>query len=194
LEKKERDTELDNIIPRLGIAEYQENRLSNIIASRLDRSNPVAFSKTSSMFTVESEFSKYRITIGVDIIGTERRSESIIRSFRSSLRSPIFIIIGCLFSAIICIIAFLSVYWPSTRIISFSNQYAEALDKQYSLTLDRCAGFLNGERINPRTGGPLYASCGKTITQLHELCKEHQIATCQDERIALYFADSKHKT
>lgn len=56
LENKEEETdpELDNTIAQLVIAEYQVNKLRRILASRLDRSNPIAFSKGSSTYAFES--------------------------------------------------------------------------------------------------------------------------------------------
>ncbi|MDP9016511.1 MAG: hypothetical protein M3M87_07135, partial [Thermoproteota archaeon] len=47
-EEDKKDLELDNAVARLGISEYQANRLFHFLAGRLDKSNPVAFSKGSS--------------------------------------------------------------------------------------------------------------------------------------------------
>ena len=44
-EEEKTDPELDNAIGQLGIAKYQENKLHRFLASRLDKSNPVALSK-----------------------------------------------------------------------------------------------------------------------------------------------------
>ena len=54
LEKKEKDPELDDNIGHLEIAEYQVDKLDRILASRLDKTNPVAFSKRSSTYAFKS--------------------------------------------------------------------------------------------------------------------------------------------
>jgi hypothetical protein len=50
---------------------------------------------------------------------------------------------------------------------------------------------MNDDRPNPRSFGALYSTCNKAIIQLQEFCKEHYIATCEDERIELYLAGNK---
>jgi hypothetical protein len=62
------------------------------------------------------------------------------------------------------------------------------------LILDRCAAaaaLMNDDRPNPRSFGALYSTCNKAIIQLQEFCKEHHIATCEDERIELYVTRNK---
>ena len=95
LDKKEeeKDPVLEKTIAQLGIAEYQINKLRRILASRIDRSNPVAFSKGSSTYTFESEDREYRITIAVDTFDSGGRSTTTtttICSFRSALKFPFF--------------------------------------------------------------------------------------------------------
>jgi hypothetical protein len=65
------------------------------------------------------------------------------------------------------------------------------LDRQYSLILDRCAALMNDDRPNPRSFGAQYSTCNKAIIQLQGFCKEHHIATCEDERIELYLTGNK---
>ncbi|MDQ3836825.1 MAG: hypothetical protein M3270_07825, partial [Thermoproteota archaeon] len=110
MEKEERDVELDNVLSKLDVAEYQEHRLYNILARRLDTSNPVAISKRSSTYAFESKIREYRITIEVDIVGTEYKSRTNIHSFQNALKSPIFIIISALFSAIVCVLVLATIY------------------------------------------------------------------------------------
>jgi hypothetical protein len=188
LENEERDIELDNIIPKLDVTEYQEQRLSTILASGLDTSNPVAILKRCSMFAFESEAGEYRITIEVDIIDTERKSTTNIHSFGNALKSPILIIIGALFSAIICILVLATIYAPSLLFTSFPDHDANTQDNQYSLILDRCAAAMKDDRPNPRSYGAQYATCERAIVQLHELCEEYPRAICQDQRLELYHA------
>jgi hypothetical protein len=192
LEKKEEtDPELDNAIAQLGIAEYQVNKLRRILASRLDRSNPVAFSKGSSTYTFVSGGREYRITIEADTFEVGDRSTTT-RSLRNALKSPAFIITCTLFSAIICVLALVSLYWASPVLGTLSDRELDILDRQYSLILDRCAALMNDDdRPNPRSFGAQYSTCNKAIIQLQELCKVHYITTCEDERIDLYLIGDK---
>jgi hypothetical protein len=190
LEKEERDPELDDTIGQLGVTEYQVNKLRHILASRLDRSNPVAFSKRSSTYAFESGGRVHRITIEVDTF--DIREKSTTRSFRDALKSPAFIITFTLCSAIICVLALASLYWGSPLLGTFSDRELSMLDRQYSVILDRCAAALmNDHRPNPRSFGASYSTCNKAIIQLQEFCKEHHIATCEDERIELYLTRNK---
>jgi hypothetical protein len=107
-EKEERDPELDDDIGQLKIAEYQVNKLRRIIASRLDKTNPVAFSKRSSAHAFEFGGKVYRITIEADTFDMEDRSTT--NSFRNALKSPAFIITFSMFSGIICVLALVSLY------------------------------------------------------------------------------------
>jgi hypothetical protein len=192
LEKKEEtDPELDNAIAQLGIAEYQVNKLRRILASRLDRSNPVAFSKGSSTYAFQSGGREYRITIEADTFEVGDRSTTT-RSLRNALKSPAFIITCTLFSAIICVLALVSLYWASPILGTLSDRELDILDKQYSLILDRCAALMNDDdRPNPRSFGAQYSTCNKAIIQLQEFCKVHYITTCEDERIDLYLIGDK---
>jgi hypothetical protein len=190
LEKEERDPELDNTIAQLGIAEYQENKLRRFLANRLDRSNPLAFSKRSSTYSFESGGTEYRITTEVDTFDIGERSTT--RSFMNALKSPAFIITSTLCSAIICVLALVSLYWSSPVLGTFSDRELGMLDRQYSLMLDRCAPLMNDDdRPDPRSFGALYSTCNKAIIQLQGFCKEHYIATCEDERIELYLNRNK---
>jgi hypothetical protein len=192
LEKKEEgDPKLDNTIAQLRIAEYQVNKLRRILASRLDRSNPVAFSKGSSTYSFESGGKKYRITIEADIFDMGDRSTTTTRSFRNAMKSPAFIITCTLFSAIICVLALVSLYWTSPVLGTFSDRELGILDRQYSLILDRCAVLMNDDRPNPRSLGAQYSTCNKAIIQLQEFCKVQHISTCEDERIELYLIGDK---
>jgi len=184
-EKEGRDPGLDKTIGQLGIAEYQVNKLRRILVSRLDRTNPVAFSKSSThAFKCGSRV--YKITIEADTFDIGDRP-TISHSFINAVKSPAFIIIFTLFSAIICVLALVSVYWGLPALGSFSDREMLSLDKQYSLILDRCAAaIMNDDQPNPRSFGALYSTCNKAIIQLQEFCKEHHIATCEDERIQLY--------
>lgn len=189
--KEERDPELDNTISQLGIAEYQVNKLRRILASILDRSNPVAFSKGSSTYAFESRGREYRITIEADTFDMEDRSTTT-RSFRNALKSPAFIITCTLFSAIICVLALVSLYWTSPVLGTFSDRELSILDRQYSVILDRCAALMNDDdRPSPRSFGAQYSTCNKAIIQLQEFCKVHHISTCEDERIELYLIGDK---
>jgi hypothetical protein len=192
-EEEEKDPELDNTIAQLGIAEYQVNKLRRILASRLDRSNPVVFSKGSSTYTFESEDREYRITIAVDTFDSgDRSTTSITSSFRSALKSPAFIITCILFSAIISVLALVSLYWTYPVLGTFSDRELDIRDRQYSQILDRCAGIINDDQpYNPRSFGAQYSTCNKAIVQLHEFCKVHHISTCEDERIELYLTGDK---
>jgi hypothetical protein len=192
LEKEERDPELDDTIGQLGVAEYQVNKLRRILASRLDRYNPIAFSKRSSTYAFESEGKTYRITIEVDTFDTGKRST--IHSFRDALKSPALIITSTLCSAIICVLALVSLYWSSPVLGTFSDRELGMLDRQYSLILDRCAAFMNDDRPDPRSFGAQYSICNKAIIQLQEFCKEHHITTCEDERLELYLTKNKPRT
>jgi hypothetical protein len=190
-EKEETDPELDNAIAQLGIAEYQVNKLRRILASRLDRSNPVAFSKGSSTYAFQSGGREYRITIEADTFEVGDRSTTT-RSLRNALKSPAFIITCTLFSAIICVLALVSLYWASPILGTLSDREIDILDRQYSLILDRCAALMNDDdRPNPRSFGAQYSTCNKAIIQLQEFCKVHYITTCEDERIDLYLIGDK---
>jgi hypothetical protein len=190
LEKEEeRDSELDNTIAQLGIAEYQENKLRRFLVSRLDKSNPIAFSKRYSTYAFESRGRVYRITIEADTFDVEKKSTT--RSFGDALKSPAFIIPSTLCSAVICVLALVNLYWTSPVLGTLSDRELGMLDMQYSLILDRCAVLMNDDRPNPRSFGALYSTCNKAIIQLQEFCKEHYIATCEDERIELYLAGNK---
>jgi hypothetical protein len=195
LDKKEeeKDPALEKTIAQLGIAEYQINKLRRILASRIDRSNPVAFSKGSSTYTFESEDREYRITIAVDTFDSGGRSTTTtICSFRSALKSPVFIITCTLFLAIISVLALVSLYWTSPVLGTFSDRELDILDRQYSQILDRCAAIINnGQPYNPRSFGAHYSTCNKAIVQLHEFCEVHYISTCEDERIELILRQIK---
>ena len=85
LEKEEeRDSELYNTLGQLRIAEYQENKSCRFLASRLDSSNPVAFSKRSSTNAFESGGREYRITIEADKFDTGDTSTT--RYFMNALK------------------------------------------------------------------------------------------------------------
>jgi hypothetical protein len=186
LEKKEeeRDPELEDNIGELGISEYQVNKLRRIIASRLDKTNPVAFSKRSSTYAFELGGKVYRITIEADTFDIGDRST--MRSFRNALKSPAFIITSTMFSAIICVLALVSLYGALPVLGTLSDRELNILDRQYSQILDRCAALNNDDRPNPRSFGALYSTCNKAIIQLEGFCKEHDTATCEDKRIELY--------
>lgn len=193
LEKEEeRDSELDNTIAQLGIAEYQENKLRRILVSRLDKSNPIAFSKRYSTYAFESGGRVFRITIEADTFDVENKS--ITRSFGDALKSPAFIILSTLFSAVICVLALVNLYWTSPVLGTLSDRELGMLDMQYSLILDRCAVLMNDDRPNPRSFGALYSTCNKAIIQLQGFCKEHHITTCEDERIDLYLTGNKPRS
>src|ERR671927_1853224 len=135
LEKKEEnEPEFDNVIARLGIAEYQVNKLRRILDSRLDRTNPVVFSEGSSTYAFKSGDRKYRITIAAETFDTGERSTT--RSIRNALRSPAFIITFTLFSAITCLVALVGIYSsPSSSSIlgTLSDRELGILDRQYSV-------------------------------------------------------------
>jgi hypothetical protein len=184
LEKREqKDSVLDKMIAKLGVAEYQLNKLHRLLASRLDRSNPVVFSKGSSTYTFESESRRYRITVSVDTFDTRERSTT--KSIKNALRSPVFIITFALFSAITCVVAFVGMYSPTSIFGTLSDRELGILDTQYSVILDRCTAFMDedGRPSNPRSFGAQYAVCTKALTQLGEFCKLHQITACEDERL-----------
>ena len=188
-EEEKRDLELDNAVAQLGISEFQANRLFHFLAGRLDRSNPVAFSKGSSTYAFECDGREYRITIDVDTF--ETKDKSITHSFKNAIQSPPFIITSTLCSAIICLLAFVSPYLSSPIHGSFLDDKQEMLDSQYSLVLDRCAILMNDDRPNPRSFGALYSTCNKAIVQLEGYCKEYHIAVCEDERIEIYLTGNK---
>ena len=50
---------------------------------------------------------------------------------------------------------------------------------------------MNGDRPDPPLIGAQYSTCNKAIIQLEGFCKEHHVATCEDERIELYRAVDK---
>jgi hypothetical protein len=202
-EEKEKDPELDKSIAQLGIAEYQVKKVRRILAGILDRSNPVAFSKGSSTYTFESEDRDYRITIAVDVFEsgdnsstTTTAAATTIRSFRSALKSPAFVITCTLFSAIIGVLALVSLYWTSPVLGTFSDRQLDTLDRQYSQILDRCDAIIHVDRpYNPRSFGAQYSICNKAIVQLQEFCKVHHISTCEDERMMdVYLGGDKART
>jgi hypothetical protein len=184
-----RDLGLVDSIAQLEVAEYQVNKLHQFLAGKLDRSNPVAFSKGSSTFTFESGGREYKITINVDTFKT--KDKSITRSIRNAIQSPAFIITSILCSAIICMLTLVSPYWSSPILGNLSDSELEMLESQYSLMLDRCALLMNHDRLNPRTFGALYSTCNKAIVQLEEICNEYHIAVCEDERVELYLTGNK---
>jgi hypothetical protein len=192
LEKEEKDPQLDDMIGQLGVAEYQVNKLRRILARRLDRSNPIAFSKRSSTYAFESGGKVYRITIEVDTFDIRERSSF---AFIDALKSPAFIITSILCSAIICVLAVVNLYGSSPVLGTLSEEELGLLDRQYSLMLDRCATLINGDdhRPDPRIFGALYSICDKAIIQLQGFCKEHHIAICEDKRIELYLTGKNNK-
>jgi hypothetical protein len=196
--EEEKDPELDKTIAQLGIAEYQVKKVRRILAGILDRSNPVAFSKGSSTYTFESEDRDYRITIAVDVFdsGDNSSTTTTIRSFRNALKSPVFVITCTLFSAIIGVLALVSLYWTSPVLGTFSDRQLDTLDRQYSQILDRCAAIIHDDRLyNPRSFGAQYSICNKAIVQLQEFCKVHHISTCEDERMMdVYRGGDKART
>jgi hypothetical protein len=199
-EEGEKDPELDKTIAQLGIAEYQVKKVRRILAGILDRSNPVAFSKGSSTYTFESENKDYRITIAVDVFdgggnSSTTTAATTIRSFRSALKSPAFVITCTLFSAIIGVLALVSLYWTSPVLGTFSDTQLDTLDRQYSQILDRCDAIIHVDRpYNPRSFGAQYSICNKAIVQLQEFCKVHHISTCEDERMEVYLGGDKART
>jgi hypothetical protein len=197
--EEEKDPELDKTIAQLGIAEYQVKKVRRILAGILDRSNPVAFSKGSSTYTFESEDRDYRVTIAVDVFdggGNSSTTTTTIRSFRNALKSPAFVITCTLFSAVIGVLALVSLYWTSPVLGTFSDRQLDTLDRQYSQILDRCAAIIHDDRLyNPRSFGAQYSICNKAIVQLQEFCKVHHISTCEDERMMdVYRGGDKART
>jgi hypothetical protein len=197
--EEEKDPELDKTIAQLGIAEYQVKKVRRILAGILDRSNPVVFSKGSSTYTFESEDRDYRVTIAVDVFdggGNSSTTTTTIRSFRNALKSPAFVITCTLFSAVIGVLALVSLYWTSPVLGTFSDRQLDTLDRQYSQILDRCAAIIHDDRLyNPRSFGAQYSICNKAIVQLQELCKVHHISTCEDERMTdVYRGGDKART
>jgi hypothetical protein len=188
--ERDRDLDLDKTIGRLRIAEYQVNKLRRVLDGRLDKSNPVVFSKGSSAFTFKCGDREYRITIDVDTFETE--DKSITRSIRNAIQSPAFIITSTLCLAIICLLALVSPHLTNPILGSFSDKELETLDNEYSLILDRCAILLNyDDRPNPRSFGALYSTCDKAVVQLEQFCEEYAMAVCEDERIELYLTGNK---
>jgi hypothetical protein len=188
-EKEGRDLELDDNIGQMEIAEYQVNKLRRIIASRLDKTNPVAFSKRSSIHAFEFDGKVYRITVEADTFDIGDRSTT--NTFKNALKSPAFIITSSMFLGIICVLALVSLYWTFPVLGTLSDSEMDRLDRQYSQILDLCASLLNDDRPNPRSFGAPYSTCNKAIVQLDGFCKENNIATCEDERIELYSAVDK---
>jgi hypothetical protein len=188
-EERDRDLDLDNTIGRLAIAEYQVNKLQRVLDGRLDRSNPVVFSKGSSTYIFKTGDREYRIAIDIQTFDT--RDKSITHSIRHAIQSPAFIITSTLCTAIICLLAFASPYWTSPIMGSLSDSELETLDSQYSLILDRCAILLNGDRPNPRSPAALYSTCSKAVVQLDQICEEYPMTVCDDERIELYLTGNK---
>ena len=187
--EEDRDPGLENIIGRLGVAEYQLNKLRPVLDGRLDRSNPVMFSKGSSTYSFECGDREYRITIDIDTFDTKDRS--IARSIRNAIQSPTLIITSILCSAVICLLALVSPYGTSPILGSLSDRELETLDSQYSMILDRCAILLNDDRPNPRSFGALYSTCNKAVVQLEQFCVEYPMAVCEDERIEHYLTGNK---
>ncbi len=186
----DRDRDLDITIGRLGIAEYQVNTLHRVLDGKLDRSNPITFSKGFSSYTFECGDREYRITIDIDTF--ETKDKSITRSIRNAIQSPAFIITSTLCLAVICLLALVSPYWTSLPLQgSLSDRELEILDSQYSLILDRCAVLLNDDRPNPRSFGALYSTCNMAVVQLEQFCVEYPMAVCEDERIELYLTGNK---
>jgi hypothetical protein len=195
--EEEKDSELDNTIGQLGIAEFQVKKVRRILAGILDRSNPVAFSKGSSTYTFESENREYRITFAVDVFDSgDNSSTTTIRSFRNALKSPAFVITCTLFSAVIGVLALVSPYWTSPVLGTFSDRQLDTLDRQYSQIVDRCAAIIHDDQpYNPRSFGAQYSICNKAIVQLQEFCKVHHISTCEDERMMdVYLGGDKART
>jgi hypothetical protein len=188
-EEEKRDPDLDNTVAQLGIAEYQINKLRRILASRLDKSNPLAFSKRHSTYAFKFEDRVYRITIEADTFDLGSRSTTC--SLRDAVKSPAFIIPFTLSLAIFCVLALVNLYWTSPVLGTLSDRELSMLEGQYSLILDRCAALMNDDRANPRSFGAQYSVCNKAIVQLQGVCKEHHIATCEDERIELYLTGNK---
>ena len=151
-EEEKKDLELDNAVAQLGISEYQANRLFQFLEGRLDKSNPIAFSKGSSIHAFERGSKEYRITIDVDRLETKHKS--IIYSFINAIQSPAFIITSTLCSAIVCLLAFVSPYLSSPIDRHFSERELEMLDSQYSLVVNRCAILMNDDRLIPEALGP----------------------------------------
>lgn len=181
-----KDPELDDTLGQLGIAEYQENKSRRFLAGRLDRYNPLAFSKRSSTYAFESRGKEYKITIEVDTFETGEKSTS--RSLMKALKSPPFIIMSILCVSTVCLLALISMYSSSSMAETLSERELVALDRQYSQILDRCGAFyMNDVRPDPRIFGASYSICNKSINQLEEFCNEqYHISTCEDERLGLY--------
>jgi hypothetical protein len=199
-EEEEKDPELDKTIAQLGIAEYQVKKVRRILAGILDRSNPVTFSKGSSTYTFEPEDREYRITIAVDVFdgggNSSTTTATTIRSFRNALKCPAFVITCTLFSAVIGVLALVSLYWTSPVLGTFSDRQLDTLDRQYSQILDRCAAIIHDDRpYNPRSFGAQYSICNKAIVQLQDFCKVYHISTCEDERMMdVYLGRDKART
>ncbi len=197
-DRQEKDSELDNTIAHLGIGQYHVNKLHHILASRLDRSNPITFSKRSSTYTLECEDREYRVTITVETFDVgDKSTKSIIRSFGNALKSPAFIITCILFSAIVGVLALVSLHWTPSVLGTLSDKEIGILDRQYSQILDRCAAIRNDDQPpNPRSFGAQYSTCSKAIVQLQAFCKVYyyQMSTCEDERIELYLTGNKART
>jgi hypothetical protein len=186
---EEIDSELDNSIGELEIAEHQTKKTRRILGSRLDESNPVVFSKRSSTYAFKYNDRVYKITIEADTFDMVKRSTT--RSFRNALRSPAFIITSSLCLAIICVLAFVNVYWGSPVAGTFSKKELDTLDTEYSMILDHCAAFIQHHEFNPRSLGAQYAVCNKSIIQLQAFCQDHHMSVCQDQRIELYLTANK---
>jgi hypothetical protein len=189
-EEEGKDRELDDTVTQLGISEYHENKSRRFLAGRLDRYNPLAFSKRSSTYAFESRGREYKITIEVDTFDTGEKSTS--RSLMNAMKSPPFIITSILCSATICLLALVSLYSSSSIAVTFTEKDLGMLDRQYSQILDRCEPFfMNDNRPDPRIFGVSYSICNKAINQLEELCNEHHISTCEDERLGIYLVGNK---
>ena len=128
----------------------------------------------------------------MDTFDVGDRSTKSIRSFRNAVKSPAFVITCILFSAIISVLALVSLYWTYPVLGNFSDRELDILDRQYSQILDRCAAIINDEQpYNPRSFGAQYSTCNKAIAQLHEFCEVYHISTCEDERMELYLTGDK---
>ena len=187
----EEDPELDDILSELWIAEFQEIKSRRFLASRLDKYNPVAFSKRSSTFTFKSRRKNYKVTVKVDSFSTGEKSAS--QSLMNALKSPPFVITTILCSATICLLALLTLYSSSSVAEIFSEKDLYMMNRHYILMLDHCQGFYTTDdnRPDPRIFGAAYSICNKAINQLQLFCNEHYIAACDDQRLGLYINGTK---
>ncbi|AIF85559.1 hypothetical protein NTE_03531 [Candidatus Nitrososphaera evergladensis SR1] len=184
--EERRDSDLEGIMGQLQITQCQVSRLRRVLANRLDRSNPAtaAFSKGSSTYAFRSAGVAYRITIEADLVD-DFGKKPILRSVGNKLRSPVFLIMVALFSAILSVIALTGLYWNSPALATLSDKELAMADRQYSVLLDSCTA-LSHDRPDPRASGAAYSICNKGIAQLQEFCRNHHTRVCEDERIELY--------